>query len=233
MMPADEKASSGRVYEEIGRRLAAHGLLLRSGFHADAGERVLDSGEAVATVLLVGHVGSGIWPAFRAARTAGPDPLDRWSRSVLEEIGEEFGGRTVMPSDGPPYWPFQQWAMRAEPVFPSPLGILIHPVYGLWHGYRGALLFEDRLELPARAAGASPCETCSDGPCLSACPVKAFSGGGYDVSACRAHLRSGAGETCLGGSCLARRACPAGAEYHYGEDHARFHMEAFLGGLGV
>jgi len=233
MAPDAKKVSSVRVYGEIGRRLAVHGLVLRGGFHPEAGELVLDSGEAVATLLLVGHVGSGIWPAFQAARTEGPDPLDRWSRRILEEVGEEFGGRPVMPSDGPPYWPFQQWAMRAEPVFPSPLGILIHPDYGLWHGYRGALLFGDRLELPAAAAAASPCETCRGRPCLSACPVDAFCGGGYDVPACRAHLRSGAGEACLAGSCLARRACPVGREYVYGEDHARFHMAAFLGGPGV
>ena len=135
-----------------------------------------------------------------------------------------------MPSDGPPYQPFQQWAMRAEPVFPSPLGILIHPDYGLWHGYRGALLFEDRVVLPATVGASSPCDACPGRPCLSACPVSAFDGTAYDVPVCRAHLRSGQGEACLGGSCLARRACPVGVEYVYGESHARFHMAAFLGG---
>ncbi|WP_420406203.1 ferredoxin [Nisaea sp.] len=232
MAPASEHAGPLRVYEEIGQCLAAHGLLLRNGFHPDAGELSLESGEAVATLLLVGHVGSAIWPAFRAARTEGPDPLDRWSRSVLEKVGDAFGGRPVMPSDGPPYWPFQQWAMRAEPVFPSPLGILIHPLYGLWHGYRGALLFAERLELPESADASSPCDRCRDRPCLSACPVGAFNGAAYDVSACRAHLRTEAGAACLGGSCLARRACPVGAPYVYRDDHARFHMAAFQGDSG-
>ena len=31
----------------------------------------------------------------------------------------------------------------------SPLGILIHPDWGLWHSYRGALAFRERLDLPA------------------------------------------------------------------------------------
>lgn len=230
MTPASESPDHSRTYNEIGRRLSAHGLRLRGGFHPGAQELALESGKPVATLLLVGHVGSEIWPAFEATLPEGQHPLDRWNRSVLEKIGESFGGRAVMPSDGPPYRPFQQWAMRAEPVFPSPLGILIHPVYGLWHGYRGALLFEERLELPIAAAGSSPCDICRDRPCLSTCPVGAFNEEGYDVPACRAHLRSGSGEACLGKSCLARRACPVGVEYVYRDDHARFHMAAFLDG---
>ncbi len=31
--------------------------------------------------------------------------------------------------------------MAAEGLKPSPLGLLMHPEYGLWHGYRGAILF--------------------------------------------------------------------------------------------
>ena len=29
--------------------------------------------------------------------------------------------------------------MRAEGLKPSPLGVLVHPDFGLWHGYRGAI----------------------------------------------------------------------------------------------
>ncbi|UUX48755.1 ferredoxin [Nisaea acidiphila] len=192
---------------------------------------MLESGELVETVLLVGHSGSRIWASFTAAGTAGPDPLDAWSRTSIRRVAEEYGGHVVMPSDGPPYWPFQRWAMRAEPVFPSPLGILIHPEFGLWHGYRGALLFERRLDLPEPVSARSPCETCVDRPCLHTCPVGAFGDRGYDVMSCRAHLRSGEGAECLTGSCLARRACPVGVEYRYESDHAAFHMAAFLDGL--
>jgi hypothetical protein len=56
-----------------------------------------------------------------------------------------------------PYLPFQRRAMRAEACYPSPLGLLIHPDYGLWHGYRGALLFAAAIELPPSGRRASPC----------------------------------------------------------------------------
>ena len=53
-----------------------------------------------------------------------------------------------------------RWAQRAEPLHPSPLGVLIHPVHGLWHAYRGALAFAEPIELPPRADLPSPCASC-------------------------------------------------------------------------
>jgi hypothetical protein len=219
--------------DRIAAALARHGLLLRGGFHPDAGETVLAGGESAGTVLLVGNAGPGMWRAFSANRLAGADPLDRWSEEVLGVVAGSFGAEAVLPSDGPPYRPFQQWAMRAEPVFPSPIGILIHPVYGLWHGYRGALLFAAVLELPASvdpgADDRHPCDDCLDRPCLTTCPVTAFSDSGYDVQACRSHLRSPEGGRCLESSCLARRACPVGRDYVYEAAQLAFHMAAFNG----
>ena len=152
-----------------------------------------------------------MWAAFRAAGPAGDHPLDRWSRMVLDE----FAGRALLPGDGPPWLPFQRWAQAADAVYPSPIGILIHPEFGLWHGYRGALAFAEALPTPARDPRPSPCESCADRPCLSTCPVNAFGSEGYDVPACTGHLADPAGADCLETGCRARRACPVGRDYHY------------------
>jgi len=61
--------------------------------------------------------------------------------------------------------------LQAEPLHRSPLGLLIHPEWGLWHSYRGALGLRERLDLPPHESVASPCESCRERPCLSACPV--------------------------------------------------------------
>jgi hypothetical protein len=138
----------------------------------------------------------------------------------------EFGARAVSPSDRP-YLPFQQWAMRAEGLKPSPLGILMHPTYGLWHAYRGALLFEDELGLAEPHAAIHLCDTCIDKPCLKSCPVDAYSTAGFDYPACLAHVRGGNGEPCRSGGCLDRNACPYGTEYRYPPEVQAFHMESF------
>jgi hypothetical protein len=157
-----------------------------------------------------------------------PDPLNAWSRRVLSGIAERFGATTVFPFDGPPYAPFFAWARKAEAVSASPIGMLIDPVYGLWHAWRGALAFRERLALPAVNEAASPCESCAIQPCLTTCPVDAFRHGNYDVAACAGHLRTEEGSDCMAEGCRARRACPVGEDYVYDPDQAQFHMDAFL-----
>jgi len=118
--------------------------------------------------------------------------------------------------------------MVAEALHASPLGILIHPDYGLWHGYRGALLFSERLDLPPKDTRPSPCESCTDKPCLSACPVGAFKPDQYDIDACVEYLDTPPAADCREEGCRARRACPIGHDVAYEPNQASFHMTAFL-----
>ena len=213
-------------YDDLTAALDAHGLLPRGAFHPGPDD---GAPAGAGTILLVGNAGPGMWRAFASARREGVQALDEWSAMVLDDIARAAGATALYPSDGPPYRPFQRWAMKAEPVRSSPLGILIHPDYGLWHGYRGALVFGGTLPLPPRDGRASPCETCADRPCLTTCPVAAFGEGGYDVPACTGHLRAPAGTDCMAQGCRARRACPVGRDYIYEPAQAEFHMAAFLG----
>ena len=185
-------------------------------------------------MLLVGNAGPEMWEAFGRSPEFGtrPDPLNRWSERVIGALAGEFGAGAAYPFGGPPYRPFIRWAQRAEPVHPSVIGPLIHPEFGLWHAYRGALLFAERLALPARAREPRPCDTCRERPCLTACPVDAFhETEGYDVPRCIAHLDAVQGNECLAGGCLARRACPVGADYYYSRPQAEFHMRSFVAGV--
>jgi hypothetical protein len=211
--------------------VAATGLMLRGGFHPEPTDGVpAGGGRLTKTVLLVGNVGGAMWEAFAASpemADGAPHALDRWTRRVLSAIAATLGATALYPFDGPPYLPFQRWAMRAEAVAPSPLGILIHPDYGLWHAYRGALAFAERIELAPRDERPRPCDSCADKPCLTTCPVGAFSERGYDVPTCIGHIDGPAGTECMTGSCLARRACPIGRAYAYGPAQAAYHMRAF------
>ncbi len=211
----------------------ARGLAPRGAFVCAAGDEVpaQPDGRESRTLVLIGNLGGDFWPVFQAsseARDGRPDPLNRWSQRVIDELAAAFGGLALYPFGGPPYRPFQRWAQRAEAVFVSPLGLLVHPDYGLWHAYRGAIALAQALALPPRDPRPSPCESCVDKPCLSCCPVAAFGPAGYDVPACTGHIVTAAGADCLDLGCRARRACPLGRAYHYPAAQARFHMEAFL-----
>ncbi len=218
------------TFETVVSAIDSAGLAARGGFRLAQSERHGALAD-VGALVLIGVAGRRGWDAYAASPEAGDGlehPLDRFSQRVIDALGAELGAVPLYPFGGPPHWPFQQWARRAEPVHPSPIGILIHPTYGLWHSYRGALGFADRLDIPALVASASPRDSCRERPCLSACPVGAFSLGGYHVGACAAHLTSAAGGDCMTGGCLARRACPVGAEQAHGPEQAAFTMRAFL-----
>ena len=220
-------------FDTIVAAIEAEGLAGRGAFHVVAEDSVppFGNGAPAATLVLVGNAGPGMWTVFAASEEAqdgAPDALDRWSRRVVSGLAHALGGAAHFPFGGPPWLPFIRWARRAGPVHPSPIGPLVHPDHGLWHAYRGALAFRESLELPPRDDRASPCESCAGRPCLSACPVGAFSSEGYDVEGCVAHVASRAGARCLGEGCLARHACPAGRGAVYGAPQAAFHMHAFL-----
>lgn len=212
------RAGEPRWWAELRAAVEPSGFHLAGGFHGDDG----------GTVVVVGHAGPDLWDRFSADRPDGPDPLDRWTRATLAPIAARFGATLVLPNDGPPWHPFQRWAMRAEAVHPSPLGLLIHPEHGLWHALRAALLLPDRRAVPPRGEAPSPCAGCVAKPCLTTCPVGAFDGSGYAVDRCAAHVRSAAGSDCREQGCRARRACPVGRERAWGDAQQAFHMRAFL-----
>lgn len=184
----------------------------------------------IGTLILLGPREPGFWAAFTDSpeyRDGAPDPLDRWSKRVIGALAGDIGGSAFFPSDGPPYPPFFRWALDSGRAWQSPVRLLVHDTAGLFASYRGAIGLAERLDLPA-APTAAPCDTCTDKPCLSACPAGALTGDGYDVPACKSFLETEAGRDCLTGGCLVRRACPVSQRYGRLKQQSAFHMRAFL-----
>jgi len=218
----------------LDRNLAAAGFLYLGGFapSEDASVPPLSGGQRAGTLLLIGSTGPSLWPAFGESpehSDGGPDPLDRFTRRVLTRCASAHGFEPLFPFEGPPYYPFQQWAFKCGGFSQSPLGVLAHRVYGPWTGFRAAFLSAEALADTSPAPSEGPCEGCEDKPCLSVCPVNAISlESGYDVAACRAHLAQDRDRDCWSG-CRARRACPFGTEHRQSAATAGFHMKSFAG----
>ncbi len=227
------------ILAQIDRSLSATGLFVRGGFQPQPADGVPDlaDGRPARTVVLIGNAGGALWRAFAAARAREPGafdprhPMDRWMRPRIEAAAAALGAEPVFPNDGPPFVPILDWAQRAEPVYRSPIGIVIHPEFGLWHVYRAALLFAERLDVGAREDRPSPCETCAERPCLKVCPVDAFEPDRFAAERCAGHVESAAGAACRERGCLARRACPVAPEMRYPRDAQAFHTAALLGAV--
>ncbi len=216
--------------EAIARQLDELGLSLRGGFSFLPNETAPQgvAGQA-RSLVLIGNIGGRFWPGFLHWRLQQPpelaNPLDTWTRSVIAPIARQAGARALYPSDRP-YHPFQTWAMRAEGLQQSPLGILMHPRFGVWHAYRAALAFDDDVQLPDQAIATHLCNACVDQPCRSACPVDAHAGASFAYGTCL-DWANGAQSTCRG-ACLDRNACPYGTAFRYPPDMQAFIMAAFL-----
>jgi len=225
----DRRVDVSRNLAKINDALQKAGLTPRGAFHPEPEDGVpeFSDGLQAKTLVLAGNAGPTMWTAFSSSRDPSIDLLDDWSRDVLEPLAKSFGALALFPFQKP-YLPFQRWAQKAEPCQASPLGMFIHPDHGLWHGYRGALALAERLALPSTDKRSRPCDACPDKPCLSACPVSAFSVAGYDVPACVRHLASPEGADCMNSGCRARRDCPHGKAARYQPAQAQFHMRAFL-----
>ncbi len=209
-------------------RLEPHGLTLRGGLLFADDAPVLRDGRRMTSLLLIGYVGSSLWPAFSRFRRnhEGPDPLDHWSKQVIDPIAEAAESVALYPFDKP-WWPFQQWITASEGLERSPLGILIHPEYGLWHGYRAALAFDRPIEVPQTAFRPHPCDSCDDKPCLTTCPANAVTEASFNLPSCRRYLASSEGQGgCMVSGCAARIACPVGQNFRYDPAHMQFHMQA-------
>ena len=179
-------------------------------------------------LVLIGTEGGGAWwdrvTAGPEWRDGAPDPVDRWSKRVLGGIAARFGGAAVYPSDGPPWPPFQSWALATGRMWQSPVRLLVHAQAGLWVAFRGALALPFELALPTAER---PCDSCAAQPCRAACPVGALSEAGYEVPRCRAFLDTPAGADCMGRGCAVRRACPVSESHARLPAQSAYHMSRF------
>lgn len=179
------------------------------------------------TIVLLGPKEPGFWAHFHSTKEwkdNSPDPIDRWSKRVITEIAITLDAEPRFPFSKPAE-PFLSWALRTGRAWSSPVHLLVHDTAGLWVSFRGALILDERLDLPPPQT--SPCSTCIDKPCLAACPTSALTSEGYDVPACHSFLNTPEGADCISSGCAVRRACPISQGYKREPAQSAYHMEQF------
>ncbi|WP_434054971.1 MAG: hypothetical protein RDA78_08930 [Roseibium sp.] len=220
--------------EKLNEDLAKAGFLLLGSFRPSPEDGVPDrsDGSPARDLLLVGSTGPSLWGRLTSApeyQDGTPHPMDRYTKRALTHLAAGHGLEALFSFKGPPYFPFQQWALKCGGFSQSPLGVLAHETYGPWTGFRAAFLSAEPLAGLEQSMRTGPCETCLDKPCLTACPVNAITvETGYNVSACKSHLQKSPEFACWSG-CLARHACPYGEDHKPHPQNALFHMKSFAG----
>jgi len=195
--------------------------------------------------LVLGSGGRDFFPLFRASPEAAdgaPDPLDRYTRRVVQEALTGTRGdraRAFFPFVGSaPVLPFQRLGRAAGLGPSSPLGVQIHPFYGPWWAYRAVLAIKDDDRDAAPAPAPAPQDLClgCEAPCIAACPGSAVRREGFSVPACHARRLAPPGQYATGDataadcrlSCVARIRCVRGPEHRYSDEQLAFHMKASM-----
>lgn len=180
------------------------------------------------SIVLLGPKEPGYWAHVTAQpefHDNHPDPVDRWSMRTMSALATELGGTAVFPFGPPPYAPFIAWAIRSGRAWPSPIGMLVHDVAGLFISLRGAICLPAAITDPPTSE--KPCKTCATRACLTACPVGALSADGYNLESCHQYLDTSPGRDCMEIGCAARRACPVSQTYERLPIQSAHHMKAF------
>ncbi len=166
-------------------------------------------------LVLTANVGQSLWPHLEANWPQSAHPVDDYSRKVTQTyIAQHLQDDTALLLYPTAEYliPLQQLGTFAGWHHPSPMGVAIHPEFGLWVAYRTAFLTSVALPVTPRDARPSPCESCVEKPCLAACPPQAITADApIQLTACLDH-RIAPGATCAD-RCLARMACPVGEQY--------------------
>ena len=220
--------------------LARAGLNLAAVFDCndvpDKVERALQTlapaPRALPQLLLLGAYGRRSWEALAESGGGGDDPVDAYSLKVARRfVAEHLGAvRThfLYPGDFP--LPLQSLGEALGWSHPSPLGLGIHPEYGLWFAWRAAFLADTRLTPTPRRTTRSPCLDCADKPCIATCPARAVHAAQpFGLRACAGHRL--APDSSCAATCLSRLACPVGAAHRYSEEQFAYHSQRALASM--
>ncbi len=191
---------------------------------ADAG---VDLGWATSLVFF-GQGGRRLWDAHVRHGLDRDHPFDEVSRELVERWFVERGARLKTIFPGRAMVPLGTLAAALGWGQSSPLGLTINPTFGLWMAHRWVGLTDAIVTMDREGTEpVHPCSACETQDCVSACPVGAVSlADGFDVETCARHRIEDDSVCAL--QCLARNACPVGAEHRYGEAQMAHHYGSGL-----
>ncbi len=191
-------------------------------------------------LLVFAHAGKAFWRNMH--RHPSPDsrsehPLDEYSRTQIEAILQaqvpsmdyQFVypcGPATTEDSAAGRLDLQTLGKLAGWHHDSPLRLGIHTEFGSWFAYRAVLLCNSDFSPTAAQTGAAPCDNCALKPCISHCPAGAVTDTGLDLDACTRY-RSQPQSDCRT-QCLARSACPVGAQHRYSPAQMNYHYAQSL-----
>lgn len=172
-------------------------------------------------LILIGHGGRRMWEAVQASGIKGEHPIDEFSiRTASDWFAHQYPKRAfevIFPGSG--RIGLQALGRLAGWHHDSPLRVGINDRWGTWYAYRVVILADSEIAPTPVAETHSPCEVCEVDACVATCPAGAVSRESYSLENCITY-RKLPNSPCAT-RCIARIACPAGAEHRYRDEQIK------------
>lgn len=168
-------------------------------------------------LILIGHGGKTLWASLKASGINSEDPIDDFSSEKLRQA--LAGQRHTLIYPAKDSVGLQALGKLAGWHHTSPFMVGINQSWGSWYAYRAVALSDTDFVPTPPLVSVSPCGTCQDQPCISACPVQAVSDSAFDLNKCVTY-RKQATSLCRE-TCLARISCPVASEHRYDDEQIR------------
>ena len=229
------KGESQGLHPNDSAILAEYGLNLQAVFNlAELPSEILTAIEAVEStagyqqLLVFGHGGPRMWQALAgSAFKRDEHPIDDFSADTVARFFTEenpANSYTLLYPQKQGVIPLQQLGRLAGWHHASPFRIGVNARWGSWFAYRAVALADTSFAPTAPMPESSPCESCADKPCLSACPVAV--GDNIQLDACLDKRLEDASR--CASTCLARLACPVMVKERYSQEQIVYHYARSL-----
>lgn len=168
-------------------------------------------------LILIGHGGKTLWASLKASGINSEDPIDDFSSEKLRQALAGHRHTLIYPAKDSVG--LQTLGKLAGWHHTSPFMVGINQSWGSWFAYRAVALSDTDFVPTPPLVSVSPCGTCQDQPCISACPAQAVSDSAFDLNKCVTY-RKQATSLCRE-TCLARISCPVASEHRYDDEQIR------------
>lgn len=174
-------------------------------------------------LILLGHLGKKLWQKVSADNGVTNNPIDDYTLKSIYKYFENYHTATdyeiVYPGES--VIGLQQLGEYSGWHYPSPFKVGINALWGSWFAYRAVVLANTNFKETKNLKTESPCNSCKDTNCISACPAKALENTEFNFQSC-INYRKQPDSLCKN-NCLSRIGCPVGSEYRYTDDQISYH----------
>ncbi|MDH5394225.1 MAG: hypothetical protein OEY11_13645 [Gammaproteobacteria bacterium] len=179
-------------------------------------------------LIVVGHLGRSMWNNVSQSLNKVSDPVDQHAVEAVRHFFKQYHGANhfeiIYPGDS--VIGLQQLGALAGWHFSSPFKVGINQDWGSWFAYRAVVLADTNFIETDVYDTSSPCVSCRQHYCIKACPAAALVNADLNFQRCIDYRQQSA--SLCASRCLARVACPVGAEHRYDDEQLAYHYGVSL-----